>query len=136
MHDKNLFISHSWKYNSEYEKLIALLNNAQYFSFKDYSVPSKDPLDIYGTHYKAKLRYAIENQMKPCSAVLLIAGKYVTFSDSIQMEIDIAKELNKPIIAIRPYGADQISSIAEREADVIVNWNTESIKQAIRFYSL
>ena len=43
----NLFISHSWTYNNTYEDLTKLLNNASYFSYKNYSVPKDDPIENY-----------------------------------------------------------------------------------------
>ena len=39
-----LFISHSWSYGDAYERLIALLGAAPYFSFKNFSVPKDDPV--------------------------------------------------------------------------------------------
>ena len=32
----NLFISHSWAYGDEYDRLIDLLNSDPYFSYRDY----------------------------------------------------------------------------------------------------
>ena len=132
MNDVYLFISHSWKYNDEYERLVGLLKDRGYFSFRNYSVPKKDPLDISGQNYKKQLKEAIRNQMSLAQAVLVIAGKYVTYSDTIQMEIDLAVEMGKPIIAIRKYGADQVSSYVEQMANEIVSWNADSIVNAIR----
>lgn len=133
MNIKSLFISHSWRYNEQYENLTNLLERRGYFSFRDYSVPKNDPIRIQGEKaYKKKLREGIENQMRFCDVVILIAGKYVTYSDSIQMELEIATEMGKPILAIRPYGASQTSSLAELYANEIVNWNADSIVEAIR----
>ena len=39
----NLFISHSWSYSDAYNKLTSLLDNANYFTYKNYSVPKDDP---------------------------------------------------------------------------------------------
>lgn len=136
MNNVHLFISHSWKYNNEYEKLIKLLEDRGYFNFADYSVPKTDPLYIKrGSDYEKILREGIENQMRSCSILLVIAGKWVSFSDSILMELEIANKMGKAIIAIRPYGAAQTSSRAELYADEIVNWNSDSIVEAIRKHS-
>lgn len=135
MNDIHLFISHSWKHDDDYKALKSLLQGRGYFDFRDYSVPQDDPLYIKkGPEYEKKLREGIENQMRTCSALLVIAGKYVSYSDSIQMELEIASRMGKPIVAVRPYGADQTSSIAEIYADEIVNWNADSIVGAIRKY--
>lgn len=129
----NIFISHSWNYGDAYEKLLALLNAAPYFSYKDYSVPKDDPLRIYNTtYYRTELRNKINNQMKSCSAILILAGVYASYSDSINMEISIAQELGKPIIAIEPWGAENTSSVVKNAADKVVRWNTDSIVTAIR----
>lgn len=38
MRDYNIFISHSWSYSDSYEKLVELLEEASYFSFRDFSM--------------------------------------------------------------------------------------------------
>lgn len=131
----NLFISHSWKYSNDYDRLENLLRDYSYFKFRNYSVPQKDPLDITGRNYKSKLRDAIIDQMRLCNCFLVIAGKYASYSDSIDMEIDIALEMGKPIIAIEPWGAIETSQRAKRVANIVVGWNASSIVNAIRrFY--
>ena len=44
----------------------------------------------------------------------------------------IANELEKPILAIAPWGASQISSVVADAADEIVKWQSSSIVEAIR----
>ena len=129
----NLFISHSWRYSNQYDRLVNLLNQRRYFSFRDYSVPPDDP--IHGAGSDAQLRRAIRNHMAPCHVVLILAGVYATYSKWIDIEIDLAKKgftNPKPVIAIRPRGNERISERVRRAADKIVGWNTESIVQAIR----
>ena len=63
----NLFISHAWKYNSEYYNLVDMLNKASYFSWKNYSVPQHDALD---TRTDKELDEALHRQISPCSCVL------------------------------------------------------------------
>lgn len=129
----NLFISHSWTYGDSYERLIALLKSRNYFAFQDYSVPKNDPIHISGTD--AQLYQAIYRKMAPCSAVLILAGVYATYSKWIGKEIEMAKRgfaNPKPIIAIRPWGNEKMSSLVKESADRIVGWNTESVVSAIR----
>jgi len=45
----NLFISHSWTYSDAYDRLVDLLDNASYFSYRNYSVP-KDTLYTMPRH--------------------------------------------------------------------------------------
>ena len=133
MHVYNIFISHSWEYSSDYQNLIDLLNQDPYFHFKDYSVTEDDPLLIYNKeYYKSEWRNKITNQMKPCSVILIPAGVYASNSDSIAMEIEIAKQLEKPIVGILKWGAEKSSTIVQENATKIVKWNSSSIIAAIK----
>ena len=127
----NLFISHSWAYSDAYEKLIGLLDSkGGYFPYKNYSVPQDDP--IHNAPNQAALRAAIERQIKPASVVLILAGVYATYSKWINVEIEIAAQLGKPIVAIEPCGSEKTSQVVKDAADKIVKWQTDSIVNAIR----
>ena len=57
----------------------------------------------------------------------------------IKKEIRIAKNefaQAKPILGIKPWANANVSSVVGENADVLVNWNTESIIDAIRTYGL
>lgn len=128
---RSLFVSHSWTYGDAYDKLVALLDAAPYFVYRNYSVPKHDP--IHNAPTSAALYQAIKNQMVFCDVVLIMAGKYATYSTWIQREIQIAKkDFDKPIVAIRPWASEQTSSVVAAAADRIVAWNTSSIVSAIR----
>src|SRR5947199_8618178 len=128
---RNLFISHSWTYGDAYEKLVALLDSASNFIYRNYSVPKDDP--VHNAPNIDALYQAIKNQMVFCEVVLIMAGKYATFSKWIQREIQIAKnDYSKPIVAIRPWANEQVSSVVSEAADRLVGWNTSSIVSAIR----
>lgn len=129
----NLFISHSWTYGDAYEKLIGLLDKAEYFSYKNYSVPKNDP--IHNAQNQAELYEAIKRQIAASQVVLILAGVYATYSKWIDKEIKIARNeffSSKPIIAIQPWGAERTSQKVKENADTIVAWNTSSIVEAIR----
>lgn len=126
----NLFISHSWAYSDAYEKLKSLLNSADNFTWRDYSVPMNDPIHTKGS--ERELKQAIERQIAPASCVLILAGVYSTYSKWINIEIEIAKAYAKPIIAIEPWGSEKTSTVVKQAANKIVKWNTSSIVSAIK----
>jgi hypothetical protein len=130
MNTYNLLISHSWKYSDAYDRLVALLQNRGYFDFRNYSVPRIDPIiDAVGD---VALERAIRDQMRPCHAMLILGGVYSTYSKWINKEIALAKEFKKPIIGINLWGATNTSTVVQNGADIMVNWNADSIVQAIR----
>lgn len=129
----NIFISHSWTYSDEYEKLVNLLDAKPYFFYRNYSVPQDDPLHTRGTD-KA-LYNAIKRQITPSSVVVILAGVYASYSKWIDKEIQIAQtefKTSKPILAIKPRGSQNTSVKVKDAANEIVGWNTESIVSAIR----
>lgn len=129
----NLFISHSWTYGDAYEKLVNMIDNRPYFSWKNYSVPQDD--SIHDAPNQQLLYEAIKRQISPSHVVIILAGVYATYSKWINKEIKIAKNefyTSKPILAIQPRGAEKTSKIVKDNADLIVGWNTESIIDGIR----
>ena len=128
---RSLFISHSWSYGDAYDRLVDLLDAAPNFLYKNYSVPKDDP--VHDAPSTEALYRAIKNQIVFCDVVLIMAGKYATYSKWIQREIEISKQVfAKPLVAVCPWGTDQISSVVANAADRIVRWNTNSIVTAIR----
>ena len=130
----NLFISHSWSYSDAYNKLTSLLDNANYFTYKNYSVPKDDP--IHNANNDKELYEEIKQQIRYASVVIILAGVYSSYSKWIDKEIKIAEELGKPILAIEPWASDKTSLKVKNAADKIVKWNTDSIIRAIRDLSI
>ncbi len=129
----HLFISHSWTYENQYDNLVNLLNNAQDFRYKNYSVAKDNPIHTNGTN--KQLRVAIAEKIRNSSVILVLAGVYATYSKWINIEIEIAKNdfsRKKPIIALEPRGANRTSQYVKENADAIVKWNTNSIVKAIQ----
>ena len=89
----NLFISHSWTYSDAYERLVSLLDAKQGFQYKNYSVPRYDP--IHNTKNDYQLKMAIRSKMQSASCVLILAGVYATYSKWINIEIELARSLEK-----------------------------------------
>lgn len=130
-----LFISHSWTYGDAYEKLVAFFNEHPNFKWTDYSVPKDDP--IHDAPSQTALYNAIKNQISPVNCVIMLAGVYSTYSKWINKEIEISKEVfSKRIVAVEPWGSEKTSKVVKDNADAIVKWQSSSIVEAIRKYSI
>lgn len=127
----NLFISHSWSYSNAYESLVNLLDSDDNFFYKNYSVPKDDP--IHNARNDYQLRAAIRNKMQHASCVVILAGVYSTYSKWINIEIELAQEMGKKIIAVEPWGAERTSVIVKSSANKTVKWQTSSIVNAIKY---
>ena len=131
MRTYHLFISHSWRYGDQYDRLKNLLDKSG-LSYRDYSVPRDDP--IHNARSARQLQEAIKNQMQYASVVLVLAGVYASHSKWIDIEIDLAESSfasAKPIVAIEPRGSERTSARVKQAADRIVGWSTKSIVRAI-----
>lgn len=129
----HVMISHSWDYNSQYETIKQWLDNTPYFSWTDYSVPITQPLSACGI---MDLKQRIQNRISLCSCVIILSGMYVAYSDWIDFEIDTAVAMGKPIIGIKPWGQERIPVKVQSNANVMIGWNSSSVAEAIRMYSL
>jgi len=127
----DLFISHAWDRNEEYERLVSMFDAAANFSWRNYSVPRADPLPG-GPDLESQL----DRQVRPVNAVLILAGMYVNHRDWIQKEIELGRTYSKPIIGIYPWGQERAPSQVSQAAVTMVRWNADSIVTAIRTYSI
>lgn len=124
----NLFISHAWKYDVHYSKVVSWLNDSD-LTWKNYSVPEHDPVDA---NNDKKLKAALTAQINPASAILILAGMYAAHSKWIDFEIDEAVRLGKTIIGIEPWGQERIPTKVSNNATKMVGWNSASVIKAVK----
>lgn len=128
-----LFISHAWAYSSGYVRMVGFLDGAPRFVWKNYSAPADKPVVAEGTLVgRRRLRQELADQIRPTGCIIVLAGMYVAHKEWIQAEIDIAADWGKPILGVRPWGAQRTPTAVSGIADELVNWNTASIVSAIR----
>ena len=133
----DIFISHAWKYGSEYDRLINMLNLASYFYYRNYSAPKDKPLVSPGSTVTNRiLKDCIDKKIRPVSVVIVLSGMYYYYHDWMQVEMDIALSYHKPIIAIKPWGNQFVPQQIVNVSNTVVNWNTDTIVSAIRKYSI
>lgn len=130
-----VFISHSWAYGDAYEKLVMFFDEHPNFAWVNYSVPKGDP--IHNANNDVQLYAAIKDQIAPVNCVVMLAGVYSSYSKWIDKEIKISRcVFNKPLIAVEPWASENTSKIVKDNADAIVKWQSKSIVDAIRTYSI
>lgn len=126
-----VFISHSWRHPDQFNELIEILNDAG-IEWHDYSVSKDQPLDAQlPNHLRKKLR----DQIRPTSVVIVLAGMYAARSDWIKEEVDIANDMGKQIIGVRPSGNERTPRIVRDNAVEVVEMDSWAIQDAIDNYS-
>lgn len=131
----HIFISHAWKYSEHYEKVVDWIDQAKdegKLNWSNYSVPYHDPLiDPNTTIGKTKLKSLLDNQIKPASVIIILAGMYAAHSEWIEYEINTAVKTGKYVIGVRPWGQERIPTIISDNANIMVGWNKDSVINAI-----
>jgi len=105
-----------------------LLKNAKRFDCSNSSVPKTRRL---GRRTDRQLERALRRQIAPAHSVLIIAGMYVKHREWIQKEIDIAMEMHKNIIIVKPHGAQRMPTELQGFPQK-VGWDTKNIIRSIR----
>jgi hypothetical protein len=114
----NIFIGHIGEDEEEYSIFIQKLSSAHDFEFKNSGI-----LEIGNKE--------IEVQIKAAGYVIILSGLYNKYKSIIKEQLDISRDLDKPIIIIRPYGMENVPSELEEIAKDIVGWNAPCIIDAI-----
>ncbi len=126
----NIFISHSWRYKKEYEKIKRWIDEEYSIKWKNYSIPHDKPVGASSTRELAK---NITNKINLTHCVIIASGMYVSHSEWIDYEINEALRLGKSIIAIKPWGNERVPSIISNNTEIIqVNWNRSSLITEIK----
>ena len=86
---------------------------------------------IIGARSDRALRERLRDKLLRTHVVVAPTGVYASHSPWIQEEMDLAIELNKPILAIDLRGAQRTSSIIASAASEIVGWNSKSVVNGI-----
>jgi hypothetical protein len=128
-----IFVSHAWHRGEHYNRVISWLNGAANFAWENLSVPEHDP--VKGNDSEA-LAYELRNQMRPADAFIILAGMYAAHSDWIDFELSFARRIGRPIIGVRPWGAERLPATIQNAATEIVGWNGDSIVGAVRRHAL
>ena len=131
----NIFISHAWTRTNEYDRIKDFLMDS-YLNFADYSVPSTNPLNITARTDAGRdkqLEEGIRNQISHSSVVIIIGGMFFNYRRWIQKEFEIAQEMHKPIVVVKPYGNTIMPIELKNKPNCIyVNWNGSSIRDAVK----
>jgi hypothetical protein len=115
-----LFISHTSEEDEEYTRFIDKLNDSYDFQWENHSV--------LGETSKEDIR----RQIEPVDVVVILSGLYSRNRDIIQVQIDVARELEKPVVVIRPWGMENVPGNLESMASGVVGWNTHCVVDNIR----
>jgi hypothetical protein len=123
-----LFVTHAWETSDEYLRIFEYLESSRNFFYKNLSEPDKAPAGG-----KEADREELRRQMAQAEAIIALPGLYRKNSELMLFELAFAKASDKPVILMRPFGANAVLSKELTElSDTIVEWDGRALVDAIK----
>jgi len=123
-----LFITHAWDASDDYLRIFEYLESARNFFYKNLSAPDKAP-----SGGKEADREELRRQMAQAECIIALPSLYSKNSELLAFELNFAKASDKPVILMRPFGANaslpkEITSLS----DQIVDWDGRALVDAVK----
>ena len=127
-----LYIIHAWQYGEEYDDLINLLKDP-YFKYYNCS-GVKELVNEFPTTSStdSEIKEFCRQKMEPAQIVIILTSKFYEFTGPVKVELEVAKELNKPIISIYSQKHNDIPKEIADISKAVVQWQSSDIISAIR----
>jgi Thoeris protein ThsB, TIR-like domain len=126
----DLFISHAWRYHNDWTRLTDILDRAPGVKWRNFSLPWHDPaLDPNSPLGGKLIRDSLETQIIPVHGVILLAGVYAIKSARrwLDLEVEIARKYNKPIIGIPAIGASAVPEEVRSLSNASAIWDAGAL---------
>lgn len=124
-----LFVSHLGTEDDDYLRFFEYVSEIDNFFYVNLSDPASLPPG--GAREARQAEY--KRQMERAEVVIILATQYVTDADGTQFQMDLAKALKKPMIAVEPFGPNPILKPVKDKVDEVVPWYNRTMVDSIRF---
>jgi len=121
----DLFLTHAWRFHNDWVEFSKLLDKAPGVTWRNFSLPWYDPAIKASTDSGGRfIRDSLESQIISVHAVVLLSGVYSIVSARrwFDMEVEMAKKHNKPLIGIPVIGETSVSNEVANLCDVCCDW--------------
>jgi hypothetical protein len=123
-----LFVTHAWETSDEYLRIFEYLESSRNFFYKNLSEPDKAPAGG-----KEADREELRRQMAQAEAIIALPGLYRKNSELLLFELAFAKASDKPVILMRPFGANAVlPKEITQLSDQIVDWDGRALVDSIK----
>jgi hypothetical protein len=124
-----LFVTHAWDTSDEYLRIFEYLESARNFFYKNLSAPDKAPA---GGGKEAD-REEFRKQIAQAECVIALPGLYRQHSELLLFQMTFAKASDKPVILMKPFGANAVLPTAITSlSDQVVEWDGRALVDAVK----
>ncbi|MCJ7558362.1 MAG: TIR domain-containing protein [Gammaproteobacteria bacterium] len=122
-----IFVSHVWQPDDAYFRLLEYLESTGNFYYSNCSAPDQNP----GTDMETQ-RACLRGEIEKSEVVIFLSGLFATHGNWMDFQLNAARAMKKPIIALPPFGGEGVPEILADKASEIAEWNPRSIEDSIR----
>ena len=130
-----VFITHAWRFHSDWNQLTAMLDDDPGNGWVNYSVPSYDPaIRVHSEKGKQTLQQMIYTQIYPCETVLFLLGPYQAKSSRewFDLELHYASELGKRVLILPPYENGETVNLKPEGYELLPSWDLADLADRVR----
>lgn len=124
----DIFISHAWRFHGDYQKLIDLLDEHANLKVRNFGLPWYDPaLNIHTEEGGNTLRELLRNQIIPAQVFVLLSSVFANKGARkwVDFELEYAKQLAKPVVALPNFGEDEVPLEVCEYSDRQASWEVK-----------
>ena len=132
---RDIFIAHGWKHSDHILRLQEQLDRSSEFDeqFAYVNHGNFDPSELEETDVES-LNIAVRNQMANADVILLPIDLYNDNKEWVDKEIELAKDMDLPVVIVRSYKNVETPPNLEQTADRSVVFDPEEILKAVKNY--
>ena len=126
----DIFITHAWRFHDDWVRFSELMNKIPSLVWRNFSLPWHDPAMSPNTEVGGRfIRDFLESQIIPVHVVVLLAGVFEIRSARrwVEMEVEMAKKHNKPIIGIPAFNKETVPTEVSELCDAIGGWDAAQL---------
>ncbi len=124
-----VFVTHNFDEDDNYLRVFEFLEGVERFFYLNCSKPE----NVLSSGGLEAIQEELTSQIKTCEAVVVLASHFIDNPEQVSMQMDAAEANEKPMIAIRPFGAmiETPEELVNRVKEHI-DWNAREIADALR----
>lgn len=130
----DIFLTHAWRFHDDWKKFSELLDGTSGVAWRNFSLPWHDPAMNPNTEVGGRfIRNFLESQIIPVHSVVLLSGVYKINSARrwFDMEVEMARKHNKPLIGIPVLGESIVPDEVSVLCDECCDWDAVQLLAAI-----
>ena len=122
----DIFLTHAWRFHDDWTIFSELLDKTPGVNWRNFSLPWHDPAMNPNTEVGGRfIRDFLESQIIPVHSVVLLTGVHAINSARrwFDMEIEMARKHNKPLIGIPAIGEKTVPEEISSLCDACCEWD-------------